>query len=276
MVINSKYIYTFMILLVLSNGVSAAKIYKWVDEQGKVHYSSDVSHTKSKGKIEDIKVRGTKQRKSYRANGLSGRWYSDYRNIKHELVFKKDRVNLKAVADGGYGSAYFEGKFKRENSELHITYHNTQYDYADLGKTETYKIISKSDNELVLLFPDKSIRKFFRFVNKRHDKSNDRLLRGKWKKINSDDLIEFIGSKFNVKKIDHARSYSKIKYYISSQGQWEKLSKTISFTYIGNKNFTEKLGSKKTYKVIYFDDRKLTMQDEKTGSLVKYEKIIID
>ena len=262
--------------MVLSSGVSAAKIYKWVDEQGKVHFSSDASQAKSKGKIENVKVRGTNKTKSYRSNGLSGRWYSDYRNIKHELVFSKNRVNLKAVADGGYGSAYFGGKFKRENSDLHITYHNTQYDYVELGKTEIYTIITKTDNKLVLLFPDKSLRKFFRFGNKGLGKSNNRLLKGKWKKINSDDLIEFIGSKFNIKQVDHARSYSKTKYYTSSQGQWEKLSKTISFTYIGNKNFSEKLGSKKTYKIIYLDDRKLTMQDEKTGNLVKYEKIIID
>ena len=277
MIINSKTLFMSIILMTLCNTSSAAKIYKWVDEQGKVHFSSDASQAKTKGKIEDVKVRGTKKNKSYRSNRLSGKWYSDYRNIKHELVFRRNGVNLKAIADGGYGSIYFGGKLKRENSDLHITYLNTQYDSVELGKTEIYKIITKSDNELLLQFPDKSLRKFFKFGNRRYGKSNNRLLKGKWNKINSDELIEFAGSRFDIKKIDHARTYKNdLFYYVLSQGQWKKSNKNLSFTYIGKNNHTEKMGSTKTYKIIYLDDRKLTMQDEKTGNLVKYEKVIID
>ncbi|VAX06883.1 hypothetical protein MNBD_GAMMA25-1512 [hydrothermal vent metagenome] len=97
---QKKTIYFTPLLLLLSLPMAQAEIYKWVDEQGQVHYSE--KPPKEKHPATEIRIRtytphapliSPKQRKQQRDNLL--RAFQEERQIRNEAKEKKEQKEAK-------------------------------------------------------------------------------------------------------------------------------------------------------------------------------------
>lgn len=271
-------LYLIFIMSLYTVNTYAAKIYKWVDEKGNVHYSNTAQQANPKSKIEDL---SDKNKKSKNTNGnsgaLSGRWYSEYRKQKYMLRFRRKTIEFREQDENGRGPWLFRGKWTRNGSAINVKYTDTQLNFAEVGKSETYKIISKSNDELVLQFPDKSVRTFYMFTPKRKSRrKSSGAFSGEWKNIKTEAVLSFIDNTFKVEERDYSKRYYNVRKYTSGQGRWEKDGRKLVFTYIGSANISNKMGTKKIFEIIYSDKVTLTLKDAVSGETFNYKRIILD
>jgi hypothetical protein len=182
-------------LSVISQGVNAG-VYKWVDENGKVHYGSVPGSASAKSVV--VQESNKKKNSGHRNLRVSGRWYAKKNShVTLKYVFNYDKFFLFEYISNGSSYRSREvgkGKLSQSKNILELTYFEHFTDEAKLDSVERYEIVAKSNNSLVLLsenFKEMHLKR----TSSQGNQSQD--IKGKWRLGNL--LYEFEGSKFFVK-----------------------------------------------------------------------------
>ncbi len=225
----------------------AAKIYKWTDENGKVHFTQTPGPSQQHDKI----YRNTNKTKNPKKT-LLGNWYGVSSDLKYKLRFHDNNFYFNLI-DSPHGGAFIgQGFFEYTDDILKLKYTNTQNSLVSGGTIEQYTIMDFSVSQL-------SIRsqgnKRYRFIkNLQHNPFQAKyakVLYGVWLNKKNGEILELTQSSFY--KFDKGK-YNDSKWLSSYRGNWILRDKIIEFQYTGESQKSDKIGLIEQLNVIYSNE----------------------
>ncbi len=255
------------ILIIFCPLLIAGKIYKWTDENGKVHF------TQTPGPSQELNTvyRDSNQKKRIRKT-LNGDWYGTSSGIKYRLYFKDDSFNFSVLNDRNTSYNIGKGYFDNDNGVLHFKYINSNSINKKGGLIEKY-IITKFT--LTLLSLQTQNNKKYSFIknlkyNPRQSQDNKDLY-GVWLNVNNGKIVEFTATSFYT--FDKGK-YKKSRTHSNYRGNWTIKDNVIEFQYTGNSRYIDKIGLIEYHNIIYSNEL-LSISHKKTGKKNKYKKQIL-
>lgn len=211
-------------LLLSATSVEAGKIYKWTDENGKVHFSS-VPPSKRENvssQIKEVETSKTRAEKRLTNSSLSGDWWTfkdSSTTRKLSLSYRDFEIyDYKVGPYSTYKKKIASGEYKFKNSELKLTYFNHYESPEKLDKSEVFFIRKLNNNKLSF-----SLRPGQNQIYRRHDRSRNvnslsRELLGRWEDESG------IGYKFGhgtvkVYKQVNNRDFLKMGNWVTKNGR---------------------------------------------------------
>ncbi|MCP5205850.1 MAG: DUF4124 domain-containing protein [Hahellaceae bacterium] len=182
---------TFLLLLymclIAPLSVSAAKMFKWVDENGVTHFGSTPPPPQkikeNKVEVEELSTPGSDKKESSSDYRIRGEWWAakDTRaTLKLKLSYDDFEFSENFVGSYGITKANFaSGKYKLSNDVLELTYFEHQGEPEKLDTTENYEVTYLDDTKLVIV---QDFVKKLTFKRQRQTDSTDfsRELKGEW------------------------------------------------------------------------------------------------
>lgn len=175
----------------------AAKVYKWVDENGVMQFSTQPPLEQQKKQFEEVNIGNDSKNK---ASIYDFHWYMFDRGIKHTLVLSKDRYSLLKM--GGSRNTHNFGKLIAEGKTLTVEYQSHE-DNTKKGSKEIFYVAGVTDTRLVLV--SDLTGKRYEYI-KDSDAggyneltSSEENLLGNWKGIAGSDSIRFTDKQFIIR-----------------------------------------------------------------------------
>ena len=257
--------FVLLICVVLSTPVSAAKIYKWVDDKGVVQFTS--TPPEKSNKVDVVGLTNKKKKKPVQ-EAIRGTWecINDDQDISVRIDSRGIRFRFKDKDSGE--SKSMSGIYELKGKLLEVGY-KTHPKIEKVGKIEKYFINRVNEQELILIQLG-SNKKFtyrkddsYSRTKKILNKSAMRLVGG-WESLTNDRAIEFKGSNFTIKekvKVKHYWTRKKTK-----TGFWRYNDPYIDFTInrereVG-KNTMSRVNMKIRFYIINLDEMKLKVRNE--------------
>lgn len=180
----------WLLLLALSitpSTTSAAKLFKWVDENGVTHFGSapppPQKIKESNVEVEVLSTPGSEKKESSADYRIRGEWWAA-KDARTTIRFKisYDDFELSENFVGGYGitkANFASGKYKLNNDVLALTYFEHQGEPEKLDTTENYEVTYLDETKLVIV---QDFVKKMTFKRQRQTDSTDfsRELKGEW------------------------------------------------------------------------------------------------
>lgn len=256
------------LIILLCPFLLAAKIYKWTDGYGKVHF------TQTPGPSQEVNTvyRDTAKKRKY-AKSLDGHWFGTSAGRKYKLSFNKGSFSFYDIS-GQYGnSSIGNGFYEKMSNIIKFKYLNNQQANKKGKLMENYIIRDFSYSRLIIQSPDNKIYRFIKRLkyNPKQSKYAEDLF-GVWLNKNNSKVLEFKQSSF---LLFSDKEQHKTGLRSSYQGNWTLNMDKIEFQYLGDSKYKDKIGETENYNVI-FSKEDLTMTNTKSGKTNRYKKQILD
>ena len=183
-----------VLLLLLLPLLVAAKVYKWTDEQGVIHYTNTPPPTDQQE--EELTVPDTGER--VKVEGLNGSWWIIDHGKPRKLRLTTTRFEIHDYRQSRRSRLYADGSVMRHNKRLILTYFEAP-DHPELQDQQvTMLIIQLSDRELSLMDEQGNTRRYVRFDDANAGGSPG--LHGHWLEDNGQRRLEFQKNRFDVQR----------------------------------------------------------------------------
>ncbi len=236
-----------MFILLASPFLMAAKIYKWTDKNGKVHFTQTPGPSQQHDKIYRNTTKTKKPKKT-----LLGNWYGVSSGLKYKLRFYDNNFYFNLIENRHGGAFIGQGFFEYTDNTLKLKYINSQNAVIPGGTIEYYNIMDFSIAQLSMRSQN---NKRYHFIkNLQHNPLQSkyaRILYGVWLNQKNGEILELTQSSFY--KFDKGQ-YDNSKWLSSYRGNWILRDKTIEFQYTGESKNTDKIGLIEQLEVVYSDE----------------------
>jgi hypothetical protein len=269
------FVVVMLICVLLPLPVSAGKIYKWMDADGNVQFSN----TPGPNQGADAHIGDTQVKKSYShsrkksmGSMLSGLWYGTLRGNSYRLRLGKNFINWGRAGESVNSSfPIFEAKWEDVEGDLKITYTRHWQNEAMNGKTDTIRVISKSNDKLTLQFPDKRVYNLSKMVSRKKVGYEGKSIIGTWIRKHDGAETRFTSGRFDTK--------NKVANYTGpvtiEHGNWTIGDGVLTFTYMGGIKASGRQGAEKKFNVLLSDERQLILEDSKTQKQIVYSRKLL-
>lgn len=257
--------FVLLICVVLSAPVSAAKIYKWVDDNGVIQFTSTPPEKNNKV---DVVGSTNKKKKKPLEEAIKGTWecINDDQDISVTIDSRGIRFLFKDKNSGERKS--MSGIYELKGKLLEVGY-KTHSKIEKVGKVENYFVNRANDQELILIQQGSNKKFIYRkddsyARNKKVLNKSAMRLVGRWESLTNDREIEFKGSNFTIKEKVKVRNYWTRKK--TQTGFWKYNDPYIDLTInrereVGKRNMS-RVNRKIRFYIMDIDEMKLKIRNE--------------
>jgi len=221
-------------LLLLNQSGWAAKIYRWTDKEGVMHFSSTPGPNQSFDAQQRSSATAQRSDQSSAQKIFTGTWYGSNRTANVELRFIKKSDILKWKSQprgGGVRAENFDAKWKYRNADLEIIYIKHQQDSNRNGAKAVIKIIDKSADSMILQLPDGKVFHVHKRVTYKRLSAPERRFLGVWQLHDSQKQEWVFNSRgFVIKGIPRGQ----YNLQTLASGSWEVQADTLTLTHLND------------------------------------------
>jgi hypothetical protein len=264
---NKKILFLILILPF----IIASKIYKWTDENEKIHFTQTPGPKQEPNKIYRDTAKKRKLKKS-----LQGTWFGYSPKAKFKLKFDDDSFQWFVILSKHSRNQFGKGFYSKDDSKLLFNYtsqaFNSSITRKEGGTTESFMIIDFSTSKLTLRSDNNTYYRYTKAITNQETINSSHELFGVWKNKKNNAILELKTSTF----FQHAPGRYKNKYYYPDfAGTWNLKSNTVEFHYLGDNQLIDKIGLTEKFGITYSNNH-LILKNTKSGKIDSYVKQIPD
>jgi hypothetical protein len=247
-----------------SSGVDA-KIYKWTDESGQVHFSNTPPGSKTQG-TEVVDDGQSSRHGADQPNKVIGAWYRLQDGRQHLLYIDHDRFRYRVWERSVHPRLRMSGFWEYDPPHLNLEVLTFQGDNDREPETRRYRVYELSPHQLTMEAPDGEVQRSVRRQPWDITDITALRLKGTWQQHDGpvvlameDGVFDLFLGDGNAKRPDY-------------RGNWFLDEQTLTLHYTGGSRQVDRIGQRWVYQIERFDNRQLWLRLPGDREMLRLER----